>query len=349
MLEEENGLENQHQDNEEHKNEEGEGEEEEKEEEEPKPINPYSYIPVMEKITSILGEKFVDNKNELVKDIQDEVFSCTLLGIFFTAGWASPCKIFEKNLIDIYNEVNEGEKIFEIIQIPFDKTEEDFKKSIVGKPWKSIPWNDPIINKLKEAYKVLTIPQFFPIDKEGRVMSYNAREELTDRGCDVCEDWVEYLNGEVDKNRPPEEEQEHKEEENKDQHEEQNLQENKHEQPQHDNPDHKQEENKEEEKKHEEVKNAEPEPEPEPKQESKEEPKEESPKKEEKEEKEEENKEVEEADEREGENKEEETPQESAAVATESKVADSEEVAVPSIPDQPTEQNPENVSEEVRQ
>ena len=80
--------------------------------EEPKPINPFSYVPVMENLLPILGEKFVDSKNEPIKNIQDDVFSAKLIGLLFTSRWGSPCKIFEKELIDIYNEVNEGEKIW---------------------------------------------------------------------------------------------------------------------------------------------------------------------------------------------------------------------------------------------
>ena len=167
--------------------------------EEPKPINPFSYVPVMENLLPILGEKFVDSKNEPIKNIQDDVFSAKLIGLLFTSSWGSPCKIFEKELIDIYNEVNEGEKIFEIIEVSFDKKEEDFKKGITSKPWKFVPFNDPIIKKLTEKYNVLTIPKFYPIDKTGEILSNNARKELIEGGGNVCEDWIEYLEQETRK------------------------------------------------------------------------------------------------------------------------------------------------------
>ena len=75
---------------------------------EEKPINPNSYIPVIEDMYKLFGEVFLDNKMEIVKD-NKEVFDCTLLGILFSAGWGSPCRIFYKDLINIYNQMNDGE------------------------------------------------------------------------------------------------------------------------------------------------------------------------------------------------------------------------------------------------
>ena len=140
------------------KNENIDGEEEVKEE---KPVNPNSYIPVIENMYKLFGEVFLDNKMEPVKD-NKEVFDCTLLGILFSAGWGSPCRIFYKDLINIYNQMNDGEKVFEIIQISFDAKEEDFKKAISGLPWKFLPLKFSRIEELKKKYNVLTIPKFFP-------------------------------------------------------------------------------------------------------------------------------------------------------------------------------------------
>ena len=177
--------------------------------EEPKPINPYSYIPVMEDIIKIIGENFVDCKNEHIKNIKDDILSCKLLGLFFSSSWGSPCKIFGKELLNIYNEVNEGEKIFEIIEISFDKKEDEFKKGIAGKPWKFIPYNDPIIQQLTQKYEVLTIPKFFPLDKKGDILSDNARKELIEGGSNVCEEWINYLVEEVNQKIEKEKENNH--------------------------------------------------------------------------------------------------------------------------------------------
>ena len=87
--------------------------------------------------------------------------------------------------------MNEGEKIFEIIQVSFDEKEEDFKKSIAGLPWKFLPLKFEGIKKLKEKYNVLTIPKFFPVDKKGKSLSDRGREDLLEYGVDICEKWNE--------------------------------------------------------------------------------------------------------------------------------------------------------------
>ncbi len=155
-----------------------------------KPINPNSFIPVIDDMYELFGQIFLDNKMEIIKD-NKEVFDCTLLGVLFSAGWGSPCRIFYKDLIDIYNKMNDGEKIFEIIQVSFDEKEEDFKKSIAGLPWKFLPLKFEGIKKLKEKYNVLTIPKFFPVDKKGTSLSDRGREDLLEYGVDICEKWNE--------------------------------------------------------------------------------------------------------------------------------------------------------------
>ena len=177
-----------HKENGEEMNKENPDEEEVPKEE--KPINPNSYIPVIEEMYKIFGEVFLDNKMEVVKD-NKEVFDCTLLGVLFSAGWGSPCRIFYKDLINIYNQMNDGEKTFEIIQVSFDAKEEDFKKAISGLPWKFLPLNFSGINELKKKYNVLTIPKFFPIDKSGKSLSDTGREDLLEYGVDICEKWNE--------------------------------------------------------------------------------------------------------------------------------------------------------------
>ena len=155
-----------------------------------KPVNPNSFIPVIDDMYEIFGQIFLDNKTEIIKD-NKEVFDCTLLGVLFSAGWGSPCRIFYKDLIEIYHKMNDGEKIFEIIQVSFDEKEEDFKKSITGLPWKFLPLKFDGIQKLKERYNVLTIPKFFPIDKKGKSLSDRGREDLLEYGVDICEKWNE--------------------------------------------------------------------------------------------------------------------------------------------------------------
>jgi len=50
------------------------------------------------------------------------------VALYFSAHWCPPCRKFTPLLKDVYNEVNENGKIFEVIYVPFDKTEEEMTK-----------------------------------------------------------------------------------------------------------------------------------------------------------------------------------------------------------------------------
>ena len=83
-------------------------EEDENAEQKPeRPVNPNSFIPVMDDMLLTFGQIYYDNKMELIKD-NKEVYNCTLLDVLFSAGWSSPCRLFYKDLIDIYNKMNDG-------------------------------------------------------------------------------------------------------------------------------------------------------------------------------------------------------------------------------------------------
>ena len=69
----------------------------------------------------IIGRKFLNSKLEEVDP--QEIFKCKIICLFFTASWCTPCEIFSKELIEIYNEGNQGEKLLEIIQVSYEKPE----------------------------------------------------------------------------------------------------------------------------------------------------------------------------------------------------------------------------------
>ena len=171
--------------------------EEEEQAQEPKVINPNSFIPVKEKMIELFGDVIVNNKNEPVKDL-DEVYDCTLLCVLFTSSWGSPCRIFNKDLIKIYDEINDGEKILEIIHVSFDREEGEFKNGIAELPWKFLPFNCEKIKSLKEKFGVLTIPKIYPINKNGDILSKHGRDSIYKYGVSIVEKWNEDATVEVE-------------------------------------------------------------------------------------------------------------------------------------------------------
>jgi nucleoredoxin len=142
-----------------------------------------------ETIQNLIGKKFFDNKNEEVKNL-DEIYNSKLIALFFSASWCSPCRIFEKELIDIYQDVNQGEKNFEVIQISLEKSEDVFRKWIVNKPWKFIHFNDNKSQELCTKFNVLNVPMLFVFNHNGKLITETGRKELNEEGVAVVDKWL---------------------------------------------------------------------------------------------------------------------------------------------------------------
>ena len=139
----------------------------------------------------ILGNKFINSKFE--EQQHAEIFKAPLICLFFTAKWCSPCEIFAKDIIEVYDDANEGEKVIEIIQLSFDKTEQEFKSCISDKPWIFIPFNDERIEAIANKYEVRSIPVFLLLDGNGNVISENCRKEISEQGVKVVDSWLKLV------------------------------------------------------------------------------------------------------------------------------------------------------------
>ena len=140
-------------------------------------------------IETIIGSKFLNNKNEEIINL-DSIFNSKLYGLFFTASWCSPCEIFGKELIDIYNNTNEGIRNIEIIQINFEKEETQFKSNIADKPWIYMPYNDSRANQLKNKFDILYIPLFVIYKSDGTLITVNGRQEISKDGIIAIDKWL---------------------------------------------------------------------------------------------------------------------------------------------------------------
>ncbi len=139
----------------------------------------------------LLGTKIINNKFEEV--YTDDVVKTKIISLLFTASWCSPCTIFEKELMELYHEANLGEKIFEVIHVSFDKTEDAFKKSITNKPWLFIPFNDPKKKELADKFEIMSIPMFLVLRPDGTVLSDTGRKEISEDGLRVIDYWLQSL------------------------------------------------------------------------------------------------------------------------------------------------------------
>ena len=63
------------------------------------------------------------------------------IGIYFSAHWCSPCRIFTPKLAEIYKEIKNDFKNFEILFISSDQDEDSFNNYRSEMPWLAAPLN----------------------------------------------------------------------------------------------------------------------------------------------------------------------------------------------------------------
>ena len=113
------------------------------------------------------GKHVLNNKEE-EQDLDENTFlRYNVIGILFTGSWVPPSKDFMVKLEELYAEINKTEKIFEIVQIPNEKSEHAYKETLTEKrPWLYLPFNDPFIKNLVDQFNVEFLPTFIIVNRD---------------------------------------------------------------------------------------------------------------------------------------------------------------------------------------
>ncbi len=136
--------------------------------------------------------KRVLNIKEEEQDLDDNTFlRYNVIGILFTGSWVPPAKEFMVKLEELYAEINKTEKIFEIVQIPNEKSEQAYKECLTEKRnWLYLPFNDPFIKTLVEQFNVEFLPTFIIVNRDFFILSNNGRKDMIDNeGVKSYEKW----------------------------------------------------------------------------------------------------------------------------------------------------------------
>jgi peroxiredoxin len=111
-----------------------------------------------------------------------------LLLIDFWAGWCTPCRKENPNVVKVYNEFHA--RGFNILGVSLDQTEEQWKKAIADDnlTWTHVSdlkyWN----NEAAKLYMVTSIPANFLLDKDGIIIAKNLRgDDLYNKVKEVIE------------------------------------------------------------------------------------------------------------------------------------------------------------------
>ena len=100
-----------------------------------------------------------------------------LLLIDFWAGWCSPCRLENPNVLKVYQEFNK--RGFDIIGVSLDRTKDEWVKAIADDklPWTQVSdlkyFNSPVA----KLYNINAIPANFLLDEKGTIITSNLRGE----------------------------------------------------------------------------------------------------------------------------------------------------------------------------
>lgn len=93
-------------------------------------------------IVNLIGSELTDAKGQPIPAPQ--LPSDGVLGIYFSAHWCPPCRMFTPELTAFYRKFKETEagSRLEIVFVSSDRDEEAFKEYLAEMPWPAVPYKE---------------------------------------------------------------------------------------------------------------------------------------------------------------------------------------------------------------
>jgi nucleoredoxin len=120
-----------------------------------------------------------DNGNVIEVNTQETLEGADLVGLYFSAHWCPPCKMFTPMLANYYNLMESQGKKFEVVFISSDRSEGQFDEYYGEMPWCSVPFSNSTARAtLGASFNVQGIPSLILLGPDGSVYSYDGREVI---------------------------------------------------------------------------------------------------------------------------------------------------------------------------
>jgi nucleoredoxin len=93
-------------------------------------------------IVNLIGSELIDAKGQTIPAPQ--LPSDGALGIYFSAHWCPPCRMFTPQLADFYRKFKQTEagSRLEIVFVSSDRDENAFKEYLADMPWLALPYSN---------------------------------------------------------------------------------------------------------------------------------------------------------------------------------------------------------------
>ena len=140
---------------------------------------------------ALLGKNLKNKENEDFE--MEKIEEAKLYGFYFASGYCPPSINFTSTLIKFYKEMNITDKLLEIIYIPYDKDENEYKTHIENMPFLRYSFQDSQVNELIQKFKITGIPKLLIFDNKGNLLSKDGRREVCLDGEEAFLKWIEKI------------------------------------------------------------------------------------------------------------------------------------------------------------
>lgn len=140
-------------------------------------------------LEELFGRRLVDSRGRQVSTA--ELADKEKIGIYFSAAWCGPCRAFTPHLVKAYDQLKAEGKPFELIFVSSDRSSGDMRKYMrdYDMNFLAVRHGDRKADELKSRFEVRGIPRLVIVDSTGKVLSGNARGEVTQSGATAYDRW----------------------------------------------------------------------------------------------------------------------------------------------------------------
>lgn len=99
------------------------------------------------------------------------------IGLYFSAHWCPPCRMFTPRLRETFAKVNAAhDDAFRVIFVSMDNSEAEFREYFGEMPWLAVPFsNQKIRHQLANAVGVMGIPALTILASDGTILTKDGR------------------------------------------------------------------------------------------------------------------------------------------------------------------------------
>lgn len=127
---------------------------------------------------SLLGDVILTKEGE--QKAQDVLAGKEVIALYFSAHWCGPCRSFTPHFAKVYEGLKASGKPFETVFVSSDRDEAAFAEYYGAQPWTALPYAARDAKaKLSKKFKVSGIPTVVLLSGDGKLLTTNGREIIT--------------------------------------------------------------------------------------------------------------------------------------------------------------------------